>query len=272
VKNLLRLLFVTLALAAATFAAEIKVATLNCYLLFDPAIDHPGKVDDQNRMTAAQYRTKLENLASLAKGFDVVGLQETGGRPEVEALAKAAGMSWAWTRGKDTATGEEVALLYRLPGWKVTRNGRVGELDRVLSKHLLVTATKGEARVHVLVVHLIRPIGAQAAKHEGQLKAVGAWMQGQLQRDPGSTVVVLGDTNNSETGKPLFGLGSEAGELNGFAATHLTGKCFDRLVVAGTGRWAAVETRRPPYGPRPNDANKKAWTDHYLVGATLVVP
>jgi hypothetical protein len=165
-----------------------------------------------------------------------------------------------------------VALLYRLPGWKVTRNGRVGELDRALSKHLLVTAAKGEARVHFLVVHLIRPIGAQTGKHEGQLRAVGAWMKDQLQRDPGSTVVVLGDTNHSETGKPLFGLGTDAGELNGFAATHLTGKCFDRLVIAGAGRWTTAEVRRPPYGPRPNDANKKVWTDHYLVGATLALP
>ena len=28
---------------------------------------------------------------------------------------------------------------------------------------------------------------------------------------------------------------------------------------------------RPPYGPRPNDANKRVWTDHYFVGAGLRV-
>ena len=63
----------------------------------------------------------------------------------------------------------------------------------------------------------------------------------------------------------------EAGELNGFAGTHITNKCYDRLVVAGAGKWAGIDVLRPPYGPRPNDANKRVWTDHYFVGAGLRV-
>ena len=80
---------------------------------------------------------------------------------------------------------------------------------------------------------------------------------------------VLGDTNTDR--QPLYGIGREAGELNNFAATHLTNKCYDRLVVAGAGKWAGIEVLRPPYGPRPNDANKRVWTDHYFVGAGLRV-
>lgn len=38
-----------LVIAGAAFGADLKVGTLNCYLLFDPAIDHRGKVDDDNR-------------------------------------------------------------------------------------------------------------------------------------------------------------------------------------------------------------------------------
>lgn len=83
-------------------------------------------------------------------------------------------------------------------------------------------------------------------------------------------MVIVGDTNNSDRGS-LYGFGREAGELNGFAATHLTGKCFHRLVVAGAGKWAGIEVLRPPYGPRPNDANKRVWTDHSFVGAVLRV-
>ena len=45
-------------------------------------------------------------------------------------------------------------------------------------------------------------------------------------------MVIAGDTNNTDR-QPLYGIGREAGELNGFAATHLTNKCYDRLVVAG---------------------------------------
>ena len=266
----LRHLTLFLILAVAALAADIKVGTLNCYLFFDPAIDHPGKVDDQNRMTPQQYQTKIANLATLTKGYQIVALQETGGREEITALAKASGMQWLYAKGKDTATGEEVGVLHNLPGWKVTSKGRVGELDRVVSKHLLIQAVKDNARVYVLAVHLLRPIGAQAEKQVKQREAIGAWATGLLSREPGATVLVVGDTNNSDR-TSLYGIGHEAGELNGFAATHLTNKCYDRLVVAGAGKWTSVEILKPPYGKKPNDANKRVWTDHFFVGATLRV-
>lgn len=81
---------------------------------------------------------------------------------------------------------------------------------------------------------------------------------------------IVGDTHFSDRGS-VYGVGSDAGEQNGFADTHLTGRCFDRLVVVGPGEWASIEVRRPPYGPRPNDTNKRLWTDHFFVGATLRV-
>jgi hypothetical protein len=266
----LRHLALLLFLAAAALAADIKIGTLNAYLLFDPTIDHRGKVDDANRMTTDQYRTKLANLASLTKGYQIVALQETGGRAEVTALATAASMSWIWTKGNDTATGQEVGILHNLPGWKVTSKGRVADLDRVVSKHLLVQATKDQHRIYILGVHLLRPIGAQAEKQARQREAIGTWATALLSREPGATVVIVGDTNNSDR-HSLYGIGRDAGELNAFAPTHLTNKCYDRLVVAGAGKWTAIEILKPPYGKRPNDTIKRVWTDHFFVGAALRV-
>jgi hypothetical protein len=269
-KNLLRHLALYLVLAVAAIAADLKVGTLNTYLFFDPSIDHPGKVDDANRMTPQQYQTKNANLATLTKGYQVVALQETGGRAEITALATAAGMSWLWTKGKDTATGQEVGTLFNLPGWKVVSKGRVPDLDRVVSKHLLAVATKDSTKVYVLGVHLLRPIGAQSEKQAKQREAIGEWAKGLLAREQGAMVVIAGDTNFSDR-QSVYGVGQDAGDLNRYAATHLTGKCFDRLVVVGPGKWASIEVKRPPYGPRPNDTNKRLWTDHYFVGATLTV-
>lgn len=39
-----RRLALFLAIAVAALAADIKIGTLNCYLLFNPAIDHAGNV------------------------------------------------------------------------------------------------------------------------------------------------------------------------------------------------------------------------------------
>jgi endonuclease/exonuclease/phosphatase family metal-dependent hydrolase len=269
-KSLTRQLTLYLLIAAAALAADLKIGTLNTYLFFDPAINHPGKVDDGVKMTAVEYQAKVANLATLTKGYNIVALQETGGRAEITALATAAGMSWPWTKGKDTATGQEVGALHNLPGWKVTSKGRVADLDRVVSKHLLVQATKNEAKVYVLAVHLLRPIGAQAEKQAKQREAIGAWAKALLAKEPEATVVIAGDTNNSDR-TSLYGIGADAGDLNRFAATHLTNKCYDRFVVAGAGKWAGIEVLRPPYGPRPNDANKRVWTDHFFVGAVLRV-
>ena len=129
-------------------------------------------------------------------------------------------------------------------------------MDGVVSKHLLVSATHEKAKVYVLAVHLLRPIGAQADKQAKQREAIGAWATSLLAREPGSSVVIVGDTNNSNR-QPLYGVGREAGELNAFAATHLTNKCYDRLVVAGPGKWTDIEIRKPPYGKKPNDTNKR---------------
>lgn len=272
--RLLRFAGFLLALVTSAVAAEIKVATLNCLLLFDPRINHSGSVDEQEQMTLEQYNAKLANLASLANGFDVVGLQETGGKAEIAALANSANMHWAWERGTDTATGQEVGLMYRLPGWSVTSRGRVRELDRVISKHLFVEAKTSTARVLFLVVHLVRPIGNQAAKQKGQLEAVGRWMTAQAAAHPSAVVVVLGDTNSTLTapGSSVYGVGIEAGELLNWRSTHLTNKPFDRLALLGPGKWRDVQIRKPPFGNRPAAAVRRVWTDHYLFGATLVVP
>ena len=42
------------------------------------------------------------------------------------------------------------------------------------------------------------------------------------------------------------------------------------LARLGNAKWTGIEVLRPPYGRKPNDANKRVWTDHYFVGATLV--
>ena len=44
---------------------------------------------------------------------------------------------------------------------------------------------------------------------------------------------------------------------------------YGRFVVMGDAKWTGIEVLKPPYGRKPNDANKRVWTDHYFVGAVL---
>jgi hypothetical protein len=251
-----------LVIVGAAFGADLRIGTLNCYLLFDPAIDHRGKVDDDNRMTSAQYQQKLTNLATLTKAYNVVALQEIGGKTETAALAKAAGFSWAWTQGRDTATGQEVALLHNLPNWQVTSKGRVAELDRVVSKHLLVLATHEQERVYFLAVHLLRPIDAQQQKQEGQRKAIGE----RIRRDSRYP-----RRHQQQQPRVALRLWKRCWRVQWLYA-HTSHKqvlrpsrrCWGREMGRNRGSTATLR-------PKANDANKRVWTDHYFVGATLSV-
>jgi hypothetical protein len=267
----LRLLALWLAFATAALAADLRIATLNCFLLFKPGIEHRGQLDNANPLTPGQYGEKIANLLTLVSGAQFIGLQETGGRAEIEDLAAAGGYQWAFAKGRDTYTGQEVGALYRLPGWKVIINGRVGALNAAVSKHLLVTARKDAQTIHFLVVHLIRPIGEQAAKHQHQLDCIAAWAREIIAREPASSVVILGDTNHptSTPASSIYGIGQEAAPLHSPAATHLNGQSYDRLVLVGDGAWNSTQIRRPPYGRKPNKSLTRVWTDHFALEAVL---
>ncbi len=255
--------------SSLSWASTVRVGTLNCYLLFAPGVQHPGKVDDENPLTPEQYAEKTRNLGELARRAEFVGLQEVGGEIEVRALAKAADMEYAFALGRDTATGENVGALFRLPGWRIVSHGRVPQLDRLLSKHLLVVAESPDRiRVQFLVVHLLRPMNS-LERHQGQIDGVSRWVSAQ-----DGVVVVVGDMNDStfSRGSSIIGVGVEAGELNGYAGTHLDNKPFDRLVAVGPVSWQGTEIVRPPYGKRPAAAAKRVWTDHYFLVSTLVLP
>lgn len=271
-RRLLAIAALGLGLAAGLVRAEdVRVATLNCCLLFSPAVSHESDVGKESPLTPAQYREKIRNLLTLVKDADFVGVEETGGRAELEDLARASNRQWAFAKGKDVFTGEEVGALYSLPGWKVMVNGRVGELDRLVSKHLLVTAMKDKIRIRFLVVHLLRPLGGNESKHQAQVAAIGRWAAKLRAMEPDTSIVILGDTNDARVvrGGSLFGVGRESGELLGFSATHLDGNPYDRIVLVGTGMLLNAGVQRPPFGGRPNNATKRVWTDHFAMEATL---
>lgn len=271
----LPLILATLLLAVSAAAAELTVGTLNTYLHFSPAYKHRGRLEGQAALTKDEYATKTANLAAMISRFDVVGLQEVGGRPEVEDMARVLGFDSAFVVGKDTYTGQEVGVIWRkLPGWKVTNNGRVPSLDAILSKHILVTmeTPDGKTRIRLLNVHMIRPIGENAKKHAAQIDAINTWAAGVLASDKSATVVVVGDANNDTKG-PIFTFGQEANALNRYAGTHNAGMPFDRLAVGGRGRWTKIDVVAPPYGTkRPDNFVLRMSTDHRAVGAVLSTP
>jgi endonuclease/exonuclease/phosphatase family metal-dependent hydrolase len=258
-------LFAPLWLFVSVAFADLKVGTLNCYFLFDPAKPEKTRLADKGP-TTEQYPKKIGNLTSLITGLDVIGLQEIASGHEAKELAKKAGGYRAWfVQGKDTFTGQDVATLVKEDSQiKVISAQRNSTLEG-LSKHLVVLLTEGSTRYAILNVHLIRPIGQNKEKHAAQLKAIEAWVAATKANDANTVIVVLGDFNDSRKG--MLPLLSESGSFTGYAPTHLANEAYDWIFTSG--KLSAVEIVRPPYPKRPNDDLKMIWTDHYLLKATV---
>jgi endonuclease/exonuclease/phosphatase family metal-dependent hydrolase len=254
-----------LGLLVSTLEAALRVGTLNCYFLVDPARPPEGRLADKAPPPEV-YTVKLDNLSGMLGALDVVALQEVGSGIEATALAQRARMGSRFVQGKDTFTGQDVAtLVAERPGLTVRGATRVRELEN-LSKHLLVTMEEGGTRYAILNVHLLRPFGQNEERHQGQLRAIADWAMQMKISQPGTVVVVLGDFNNP--GRGILSLRDSA-EANDFAPTHLDQKALDRIFTSGT--LGDVEVLRPPYPKRPNDLLKSLWSDHFLVKA-LVLP
>ena len=133
----IRFVVIMLVLASSASAA-LKIGTLNCFLLVDPARPPEGRLRDKIPLPEI-YEAKVDNLAGFIAGLDVVGIQEVGSEREAGALASKAGYKMRFVQGKDTFTGEDVAtLISPRPGLVIQSASRVRELEN-LSKHLLVT-------------------------------------------------------------------------------------------------------------------------------------
>jgi hypothetical protein len=182
---------------------SVSIGTLNCYWFFKA---DAGKVASDQPHDRAEYNTKAGHLIGLlpAEAPLFVGFQEIGGGDDLAALAHSAGARYSrsyeplFVRGHDTATGQErwrdsghLSRLGRLP-----RASRVSELERELSKHLVVRLTNATASIDICVVHLRRAMGeGGVAKQREQCRALLRWAMRHLATNPKANVVILGDFN-----------------------------------------------------------------------------
>ena len=221
----MRLLVATLTLALGIVGGwpatnhAVLLTTLNCYWFFgdedSPHADKPPTKD--------QYSLKAGHLVGLLprEAPLFIGLQEIGNGDDVRALL-------------DVSTG-----------WGVHgRPARVSDLERELSKHLVVWLTNAVTSMDVCVVHLRVPRDAEAAaKQRDQNRALLRWSMRHLAGKPKANVVILGDFNEGKPpGRPDQSLAvlfdarppmvDAFDRLTGRLATHHDGRAYDRVIVS----------------------------------------
>ena len=246
-------------------------------------------------ISQAEYSIKAGHLIGLLpkEAPLFVGLQEIGDGKDVAALAYSASRRYGkqyqplFIQGRDTATGQDVgAILETTSGWGVYgKPSRVSDLERELSKHLVVRLTNAVTGMDICVVHLRRPIGSDGAeKQKDQCRALLRWAMRHLAKNPQANLVIMGDFNE---GKPV---GSEAQALSvlfqarpqmvdafslvrGKVATHADGKAYDRILVsqaiaAGQNRLKLESVNIISHRHVKGD-ERRLYTDHFPVVAVL---
>jgi endonuclease/exonuclease/phosphatase family metal-dependent hydrolase len=245
-----------LLLWAAAFSApaqdgEFFITTLNCHAFFGGG---ETKMALGQPQTAPDYWRKAQNLVGLwpANAPLFVGLEEIGGAREVVYLSQLAAARYhhsfqpVFTDTKDKYTEEAVAAVVDLSqGWGIAgQPGRDPELDKALSKHLVVKLTNNFTSLEICVVHLRRPNGKYAKlQQQDQNKALKKWANDRLAKNPRANLVILGDFNESkfpgDAAASLAALVPPVGPLRdsfsvagGRFRTHANGKAYDRILFS----------------------------------------
>jgi hypothetical protein len=251
-----------LALGQATAATEtILLGTLNCYWLMSGA-EGNGQADKPR--SRQEYELKAGRLVGLL--------------PAEAPL---------FVPGRDSATGQNVgAILDGSRGWGVDgRAARASDLEKALSKHMVVRLTNAVAALDVCVVHLRRPMGEDGkAKQLEQNRALLQWAMRHLAKNPKSNLAVMGDFNegeppgsSSQALAVLFKAKPPIVDVFDFvrakAVTHTDGKAYDRILVseavakgqAGL-KLEGVMIQEHRHGKGPD---RRLYTDHYPVELRL---
>ena len=249
-RRILAVVWLLLATSIAFGQAEIRLATLNCYWFFN---GQEGKADIDKPRTTVEFNTKAGHLIGLLPGEAplFVGFEEIGGGEDLAALAKSATARYhhpyvtLFARGKDTSTGQNVGAIFDTSsGWGVYgKASRVSDLERELTKHLVVRLTNAVTAMDICVVHLRRPIGADGIeKQKDQCRALLRWAMRHLAGNPKANLVILGDFNEGQpvgsdrqSLAPVFQskppMVDALSTLSGKISTHTDGKAYDRILV-----------------------------------------
>lgn len=281
-----------LALSARAQDGRVFISTLNCYAFFG---GNETRLQLGQPQTSPDYWRKAQNLVSLWPAAPplLIGLEEIGGAREAVYLSRFAAARYhhsfqpIFAETKDTFTEEAVGAVMDLDqGWRIAdKPGRDAELDKDLSKHLVVKLTNNFTALGICVVHLRRGIGKYGLlKQRSQNAALSKWAARWLAENPDENLIILGDFNETKNvGDPAASVAALAGTnaplSDAFAfspekiRTHANGKAYDRILFSPALTDGAAGLKFEKVFVQPHTHGKgteKYWfTDHFPVTAVF---
>lgn len=191
--------------------SRLRIMTINGLFLWDGVAPEEGDVDFPWKNSQTEAEEHMEEVARLIRSNDpdIVNVVEVENGAALNRMNDLflAGRSYKvfFVQGKDSATGQDVALLTRVDpeGGAVARDERLGQSGTVqkgVSKHYFGTIPVGDTRIFILGLHfLARPLDdTRRLEREAQADAVRSMILAH--RCATCEIVVLGDFNDFDGG------------------------------------------------------------------------
>jgi endonuclease/exonuclease/phosphatase family metal-dependent hydrolase len=171
-------------------------------------------------------------------------------------------------------------------GWGAYgKASRVSELERELSKHLVLRLTNAFTHIDVAVVHLRVPRNGDGdEKQKDQNRALLRWAMRHLAKNPKANLIIMGDFNEGMlVGSPEQNLAvlfqsqppmiDVFDHFKGKPVTHSSGIALDRILISdglfrGSSdlKFSGVQVQRHC---KDRGVAKRLYTDHYPVSVKL---
>lgn len=213
-------------LLIAVEVSALSVMEINTEFLWDNSLPHEGQLVGTkiDAPTLAQYESEVSYFASLIEEnkADIVTLVEIEGCHVAGHLRDVlnthrAGWNLACKKGRDSYTGQDVAILTRLE----IRENTISSLDDFYSmlgskrirpsKVLSVIAVDAESNESYLLIaaHLVSKRSNNDAKRNAQAKAINSARLFMVEAHSPTHTIVMGDLNDVDGSDTLETLKSE---------------------------------------------------------------
>ena len=217
-----RIIIVLLVIIFPIQASAITVMSINTEWFWDNNAPHEGQIavgPAGNPPTQKEVTLKAYIIAQhiLQQDADIVGLVEVENKNVVEHVRQWLNNDWktVWKEGKDSYTGQDVAILTRLAvdessisnlshipkGQSINCKKTNCEKTHRPSKALSVILRDSGNSYLVVLVHFISKRSSNDDKREAQADAIRKYLVSQTHKT--DSIIVFGDMNDTPDSKTL---------------------------------------------------------------------
>ncbi|MCG8455440.1 MAG: endonuclease/exonuclease/phosphatase family protein, partial [Holophagales bacterium] len=183
----------------------LRLLAWNVEWMWDGRPPEDGDLDFPRRGRRQEALAHMEAVAEVLRqaDADLVHLGEVEDSRTLDELVdrylEGQGYEPHFVAGRDTATGQDVALLSRLPvssfGFDPVR-GRSGSTRKGVSKHYVATLEAGELKLGVVGLHFLARPRRQSRIHPRQAQADAVRRMAARLVSQGRELIVWGDFND----------------------------------------------------------------------------